>query len=140
MRATGLSVFLSVFLLVGCGGDDGGSPPVSVDPGDDGGMDNDDCVDADGDGAGRRCAGGFDCNDDDPEITDDCVRCLEPAKNCPCEEGTEAMLCTPDNLGEQVEMNGQLLQCTEGQRFCQEAASVEGTWVWTDCAGVFTPQ
>lgn len=137
MRAMGLSVFLSVLLLAGCGGDDGGSPPVSVDPDDDGGTGNDRCVDEDGDGAGRRCAGGFDCNDDDPNITDECTRCLEPEKNCPCDEGTEGMACIPDNLGEEMVVNGRLLQCEEGARYCQEAAGVEDTWVWTDCVGIF---
>jgi hypothetical protein len=136
MRAIGLGMFLSVLWLAACGGDDGGSPTVPVNPGDDGGMDNDDCVDNDGDGAGRRCPGGFDCNDDDPDVTD-CTSCNQPEKDCPCEEGTDPMVCDPDNLGEEMVVNGQLLECTEGARYCQEAAGVEETWVWTDCVGVF---
>lgn len=141
MRAMGLSLFLGVLLLVGCGGgDDSGTPPVITDPMDDGGTD-DRCVDKDDDGAGRGC-GLYDCDDDDPEVTDDCTRCSgdEPEKNCPCDEGTEAMLCDPENLGEEKEVNGQLLQCTQGARYCQEAAGLDDTWVWTDCVGVFTPQ
>jgi hypothetical protein len=139
MRLTGLGLFFSVLLLVGCGGDDGGTPPVSTEPMGDGGNDNRGCVDEDDDGAGRRCPV-FDCDDDDPEVTDDCMRCQEPAENCPCDEGAEAMLCTPKNINEQKEEHGQLLQCTEGQRYCREAVGVdEETFVWTDCVGVFTP-
>lgn len=139
MRATGLSLFLSVLVLAGCGGDDGGSPPVLVDPMGDGGADPDRCIDEDGDGAGRRC-GTFDCDDDNPDVTDECTQCTEPSKDCPCDEGVEPLLCEPDNLGEEMEVNGQLLQCTQGARYCHEAAGVEATWVWTDCVGVFTPQ
>jgi hypothetical protein len=139
MRATCLSLFLSVFLMVGCGGDDGGGPPVSTNPMGDGGRDDDECVDEDGDGAGRRCPV-FDCNDDDPEITDECMRCREPSEDCPCDEGTDAMLCIPDNVGEQKEEDGLLLQCFEGQRYCREAVGAdEDVWVWTDCVGIFTP-
>jgi hypothetical protein len=137
MRAMGFGCLLSVLLLAGCGGDDGGMPPVSVDPGDDGGT-NSRCIDEDGDGAGRRCAR-LDCDDNDPDVTNECTLCTRPALDCPCDEGTEPMACRPRELGQQVEMNGQLLQCFEGTRYCHEVAGVEDTWVWTDCNAIFTP-
>lgn len=137
MRSTGFGLLLSVCLLIGCGGDDGGSPPVSTDP-DAGGGNQNRCEDEDGDGAGYRCPTA-DCDDNDPEVTNECMRCRVPSEDCPCEEGTDAMLCTPEDFGETKEENGQLLQCTEGQRYCREAVGVdEEVWVWTDCVGVYT--
>jgi hypothetical protein len=136
MRATEFGGFLGVLLLAGCGGDDGGMPPVSVDPGDGGSTNR--CIDEDGDGAGQRC-GRIDCDDNDPDVTNECTLCTTPALDCPCEEGTEPLPCDPKELGQQVEMNGRLLQCTEGARYCHEVAGVEDTWVWTDCNAIFTP-
>ena len=141
MRASGWALVVSVLLVVGCGDDGEPAPMRNNGPRDDGGQ-NDDCVDEDGDGAGRRC-GLYDCDDDDPEITNECTLCIgdEPEENCPCEEGTEPMLCEPDNLGETMtSSNGQLLECTQGARYCHAAAGVEDTWVWSDCEGIFTLQ
>ena len=136
MRASGLGFFLRVLLIAACG-DDPKPPVMAAEPRDDGGLDNE-CVDEDGDGAGRRC-GMSDCDDNDPDVTNECIRCNVPNENCPCEEGTEPEVdCTPENLGEQREQNGQLLECTKGVRYCHEPAGLAGTFVWTACEGVFT--
>lgn len=138
MRVSGLGLVLSVLLVAACGGDDTSPPTVSSGGGEDGGTSNR-CIDNDGDGAGRRC-GMADCDDDDPEITNECFLCTgsEPEEGCPCDEGTMPELCTPDNLNDTMMVNGQLLQCVEGARYCHQPAGVDpDTFVWGECMGVF---
>ena len=115
--------------VLGCGGgDDGGAataPPMSHDG--DGGTGRLVCVDDDGDGFGKNCGGGADCDDDDPEVTDECRRCVSPNKGCPCETGTPPMTgCKPPDMA--ATKNGVVGRyvCSEGTRYCREDK-------WSDC-------
>jgi hypothetical protein len=133
MRGVSLAGFLGslvgtclVLALAGCAGEEkppGGS--VSVNPGDDdGGSDigADMCRDEDGDGFGRHCDAGTDCDDDDADRHEGCSNCVIPAKGCECEPGTPPRDCTPPKLVTE----GGTLVCTEGGRFCREGK-------WSDC-------
>jgi hypothetical protein len=126
---------LATIALLACAGDDGGSG------GDDGLMTDDTdagtgargCIDEDDDGFGRRCTPGLDCDDEDPSVTDECRRCVEPFdpkrsyENCPCDPGTEMLHCIPDTTM-RVTRDGVMgtLVCSEGARYCRDGA-------WTDC-------
>lgn len=116
------------FVLFGCGGDDGGTePPASTnDGGTSTGSGRRQCMDEDGDGYGPYCGEGLDCDDDDPEITDECRRCRVPNKDCPCEPGTKPLTCDPDDV--ETTQNGVkgVLVCSEGARYCRDGA-------WSDC-------
>jgi hypothetical protein len=91
------------------------------------------CIDEDDDGAGRNCAV-IDCDDNDPSITDECIRCREPNEGCPCEAGTPPTFCQPPD----IEINGQVFECQEGTRYCREEA--DDLMLWTDCEviGMYT--
>jgi hypothetical protein len=81
------------------------------------------CQDSDGDGYGAYCVSGHDCDDDDPEITDECRRCRIPTtKGCRCEAGTPALKCDPPDK----EADGGTLVCSEGTRYCRDER-------WGDC-------
>ena len=131
---------LATIALLACGGDDGGSGNDDdglVVSGDDSGTGSRGCIDEDDDGFGRRCSAGLDCDDDDPSVTDECRRCIEPNKDCPCDPGTPMMHCNPEDI--RTTMNGVtgVLVCSEGVRYCRDAA-------WTDCEilwqyATFTP-
>lgn len=136
MRASRMGWLLGVLLIAACG-DDAAPPPVStIDPMEDGGQVSG-CIDNDGDGAGRRCPI-VDCDDNDPDITDECTRCNGPGpeKNCPCDEGSEPVLCHPSNKGERIMRDGRLLECVDGAFYCRQVPGVE-EFVWSDCEGVF---
>ena len=102
----GALCLLGVWLLIGCGGgghhdvEDMDAAVLSADSG----TGSHECVDEDGDGFGKACKKGRDCNDGDPDITDECVRCRDPKKpgiGCPCliDGGTpDPMKCDPDDL------------------------------------------
>jgi hypothetical protein len=89
-------------------------------------------MDADGDGFGKYCPAGLDCNDHDPNVTDECVRCAMPNLGCPCEPGTMPMRCDP-HYAKKTTMNGQTgtLVCSEGTRYCRDGA-------YSDCEILFS--
>ncbi len=122
----GLFVAL-VVSCVACGGSrtKHGLPSASL-GGDDGGLAV--CVDNDGDGFGLNCPRGPDCDDNDPNITNECVRCRTPSKNCPCTPGSQALKCTP--LAQKVD--GGTLVCSEGSRYCRTLAGTTDAY-WSDC-------
>jgi hypothetical protein len=134
MRARALWVMaVSMLVCIGCGGGDddddtGGAGKVSTT--NDGGMGSRRCVDEDGDGFGRFCVAGTDCDDTDPMITDECRRCLGVAEGCPCEPGTKPMYCDPEDL--HTTQNGKtgVLVCSEGTRYCRDS-------VWSNCEILF---
>lgn len=120
LRVVGLvALFIAA---IGCGADKP-RPPGSLIP-----IDDEDagsptaCIDRDGDGFGRNCKKGKDCDDDDPEITDQCRRCITITKDCPCKPGTAALRCTPPV----IEVEGGILVCEEGSRYCRDG-------YWSDC-------
>jgi hypothetical protein len=107
-----LAVSLSLFCVVSCGDDE--APPkkaVHRDAGDEYA-----CVDEDGDGFGQYCDRGSDCDDEDPNVTDECRRCRLPTLNCPCKPGTEPTKCNPPD----IHVEGGTLVCSEGTRYCRD--------------------
>ena len=111
----------------GCGGDDGGGTQDYFRSDADAGMGVERvCMDADNDGFGRYCVEGRDCDDDDPDFTDECYRCVMANVDCPCDPGTRPEFCDPDDR--QVEMDGVVgtLVCSEGTRYCRDG-------LWSDC-------
>lgn len=137
MRVRGLLIACGVWAaLLGCGDEKDRAPGVILDDDDDDGGAFV-CVDEDDDGAGDGCDT-RDCDDDDPDITDECYRCRNPSEGCPCEPGAMATYCKPDELGNEVERDGQVLTCTDGTRYCRQHEELDGDWLWTDCEGIYT--
>jgi hypothetical protein len=129
MRVGMLCCVAATISLLGCvsdgGGDEGDDGLMTSGPEPDAGTRR--CVDEDDDGFGTGCSGSqLDCDDADPLVTDECIRCMEPAEDCPCEPGTVSMLCIPE--AKRVTMNGVSgkLVCSEGARYCRDG-------VWSDC-------
>ena len=96
---------------------------------DDGGIDSGgECPDEDGDGHGRGCAAGLDCDDSDPLHFNDCPHCVDgPAEGCSCAEGATAATCysgPEGTLGIGV--------CRAGYRSCVDQA-------WTECLEEIPP-
>src|SRR5690349_18440785 len=102
MRGRAWCVLGVLALIAGgaCSGGDDDDGPAATAPTShhDGGTKVKECVDADGDGWGDNCDLGDDCDDDDPEVTDECRRCRTENKGCPCEPGTKPLHCDPEDL------------------------------------------
>lgn len=82
------------------------------------------CVDADGDGFGRFCADGPDCNDRDDTVFED----------CPCTTQREGCACEPTEAPVECQLTSEQLQydttlCKTGLHYCRDGA-------WTECIGV----
>lgn len=140
---------LGFVLLAACGGyhshtaDAGGDGDADADADGDGGA----CVDEDEDGTGAGEGCPADCDDLDPELTDDCgsaANCEEGihTTGCPCDMavGIEACYTGPAGTGDDGE-------CAVGLRVCEPAGwgPCEGErrpgpevcdWVDNDCDGV----
>lgn len=129
MRALGVLATFSFLLMLtaaACGGGkDKPAPSVPVGNDGDGGADGE-CVDEDGDGFGTNCEQGRDCDDSDPDVTDECRRCAGAIKDCPCKPGTKAMSCTPAPKRQ----DGGTLVCKEGNRYCRDG-------YWSDCEALY---
>lgn len=95
----------------GCGDDE---PPPKPAPRRDAGEQK--CVDEDGDGFGEYCDLGLDCDDEDPNVTDECRTCGTPKVNCPCKPGTTPAKCDPPD----IHVEGGTLVCSEGTRYCRD--------------------
>ncbi|HEY2734497.1 MAG TPA: hypothetical protein VGI70_10965 [Polyangiales bacterium] len=117
--AAGLFTILTC-AACGGGGHHKSTPGTPVGNDDDAGSQA--CIDNDGDGFGVNCSAGSDCDDDDPTVTDECLRCNSPSKSCPCTPGTKSVACTPPP----VRVEGGELVCHEGSRYCRDGA-------WGDC-------
>ena len=116
-------MFAFCIAAIGCSANNTRPTGPSVIPGDDddAGSENA-CIDRDGDGFGRNCNEGKDCDDDDADITDECRRCLSVVKDCPCKPGTGALRCVPPVM----HVDGGILVCAEGSRYCRDG-------YWSDC-------
>jgi len=77
------------------------------------------CIDLDHDNYGLNCANTPDCDDENPNITDQCYRCVRPATGCSCQPGTPPVAC---DLQTDTEI-GRDGVCHLGQRNC-----VNGVW------------
>jgi len=115
-----LAACVCVLGISGCGDDDPATPSKPRPQRDAG--DEFVCEDADDDGFGRYCDSGADCDDDDPEVTDECRRCVQPLLGCTCEPGTMPLKCDPPD----VHVDGGVLVCSEGTRYCRDG-------FWSDC-------
>ncbi|HMI92643.1 MAG TPA: hypothetical protein VK509_14810 [Polyangiales bacterium] len=129
-----------VVLMVGlgCGGDDDedtGKAPSGSRPDAGGGARR--CVDGDDDGFGDFCDSGDDCDDDDPEITDECRRCKKPSDDCPCEVGAKPLYCDPPDLATTENGKTGVLVCSEGTRYCRPEQDDEEKGRWSDCEILF---
>lgn len=76
------------------------------------------CADEDGDGYGEGCVAGADCDDGDPSVRDECVRCARPAEGCACAASDRPAACDVDTNGAVTAAT-----CWVGQRAC-----AEGRW------------
>ncbi|MBN1655052.1 MAG: C-type lectin domain-containing protein [Deltaproteobacteria bacterium] len=85
------------------------------------------CIDQDGDGYGENCTHGRDCDDTDPEVTKQCVRCAHVAEGCPCENGRAPISCFLDP----TETDSGRVVCHEGTRFCRQGR-------WSGCETIRT--
>jgi hypothetical protein len=128
-----------VVLLVGlgCGGDDDDGTTAPPSSRADGGGGSRRCVDADDDGFGDFCLDGDDCDDDDPEITDECVRCKVPNDGCPCTLGTKPMYCDPPDMKTTRDGKAGVLVCSEGTRYCRPEQDDAEEGRWSDCEILF---
>jgi len=79
------------------------------------------CIDLDGDGFGSGC-GVADCDDGDPESTDECIACYDEKEGCLCTPGTAPLFCKPGL----VQIGERTVLCNEGARYCRDG-------VWTEC-------
>ncbi len=82
---------------------------------------NVDCVDNDGDGYGVACFSGNDCDDSDPQVTNQCYRCATPDTDCACDSPGEVVAC-----GSVHARVGDRVTCTVGERTCEQGA-------WSAC-------
>jgi hypothetical protein len=140
MRARALWVLaLTMFVgvgSIGCGGgdddDSAGKGGDKVSTKGDGGTATGSrrCTDEDGDGFGRYCVAGADCDDSDPMVTDECRRCLTTSEGCPCEPGTKPMYCDPEDVRTTMDGKTGVLVCSEGTRYCRDE-------VWSGCEILF---
>ena len=118
VRFVRLAVCVCFLGVLACGDDE--VPPKTTKPSKDAGAEK--CVDNDGDGFGDFCDEGDDCDDDDPEVTDECIRCARVREGCKCEPGTEPLGCDPPD----IKADGGILVCSEGTRYCRDGA-------WSAC-------
>lgn len=99
------------------------------------------CIDEDDDGYGEgRCRYGKDCDDNDPNVGDECIRCpacdqcleqggneCEGCQGCPCEPGTPSTGCllpTDPAMEDQdiVQCNSGVMTCRDGKwSACEDA-------------------
>src|SRR5690606_4180601 len=78
------------------------------------------CIDADGDGFGYACPNGQDCDDADPNVTNECHVCTKPRPGCPCSTEGARTACgqVESKVGDQV-------TCGYGESVCTNGESAE---------------
>lgn len=114
-----------LLVLLGCSSEGTRDTVVNLPDGEDGGAGGGsvvECEDEDGDGFGKGCLKGPDCDDGDERVTDDCYRCAH--------DGTPGCACdTPDALAE----CGQVLSRVGDQITCGYGVSTCSEGVWGPC-------
>ncbi|MDH5672854.1 MAG: hypothetical protein OEZ06_11940 [Myxococcales bacterium] len=85
------------------------------------------CMDSDGDGHGKGCQAGPDCNDTDPSVQSGCIHCATPEQGCACEIGSAPTSCY---LNKTEAEDGTAL-CQEGTRYCRDGQ-------WSGCEDIHT--
>lgn len=111
--ALAIGLAAAVTPLGGCSSGEDPSAYMGDPPGADQPFPGVECQDADGDGFGRGCAAGLDCDDEDPTSTDECYRCKTPAQGCPCSTEGQTVAC-----GELASQSAGHLNCAVGSRVC----------------------
>ncbi len=81
------------------------------------------CTDNDRDNYGVGCRAGADCDDTDPDITNECYRCASPATGCPCSDPGERRACDALTDTTRPGLDG---TCHPGARTCADG-------VWSRC-------
>lgn len=109
-RALLATVVTVLLLVMACRSESDHAPMLD-------GVDRLKCVDNDGDGFGPSCKRGTDCDDTDPEVTDQCWRCTKPHPGCTCTvEGQRASCGEVEGIvaGQVICGAGEVV-CTNGQ-------------------------
>lgn len=107
-----VTTVLAVLLPFGCLANDPlDGRPTSGDP-DEPGL----CFDEDGDGFGKGCFKGADCDDSNPNSLDECYRCQSADLGCPCTTEGEYGACgkVEIKIGEQTVCGQGVAVCTNG--------------------------
>lgn len=111
----GACLALVAVVGIGCGSDD----PNPIGPGVQPAPGKAECIeDQDGDGYGKGCPAGLDCDDADPAVTTQCYACAVVEAGCPCTKEGQTIEC-----GEVAAVVGNTISCTVGERVCKD-----GTW------------
>ena len=117
-----------LFLVwTGCG-DSGGGGDDGFEVGD-AGPPRQRCVDADGDGYDLYCGAARDCDDEDPNVLDECFQCDPdvPKEGCPCTPGTKPIEnCNPEDIRTVQNGVSGVIRCEIGTRYCRDGA-------WSTC-------
>lgn len=79
------------------------------------------CVDKDGDGFGRGCGNGMDCDDSDPAIGAECYACNQNQTGCACAHEGQKIAC------------GEVATGSDGQPGCRMGQKVCQGGVWSEC-------
>lgn len=75
------------------------------------------CIDEDGDGFGKGCAKGIDCDDSNAASLDECYRCVSADKGCPCDSESAQAGCgkVEIQIGSQLVCGQGITTCTNGK-------------------------
>lgn len=124
MTAKHLVCALLLLVPVACGDSGGDQDAGQFMTGDEGPRQR--CSDMDEDGYDLYCGTMLDCDDEDPEVLDECFQCMTVKEDCPCEPGTRPIWCNPEDV--QTVQNGVsgVIRCEEGTRYCRDGA-------WSKC-------
>lgn len=114
-----------LFLLCAACGDSGGGGSGDFETGD-ASLPRQRCVDADEDGYDLYCGASRDCDDEDPNVLDECYRCKTENEGCPCDPGTKPIYCDPDDVHTVQDGVSGIIRCSEGTRYCRDGA-------WSAC-------
>ena len=118
-----LSCSLLLLLGLACG-DSGGGGDDTYFTGDGGPRQA--CADKDGDGYDAYCGALLDCDDEDPDVKDECFICETERPGCSCTPGTKPIHCDPDDIRTVQDGRTGIIRCDEGNQYCRDG-------VWSEC-------